>query len=238
MSDGKFETLEAIAATYDPSDAAGSFDFQFKQLQASALGAWMSGSRVLELGCATGELASLISPFAAEYHIVEGSAHNIEATRARVPGALFTHSLWDDFRATTDYDDILFVNTLEHAPDPVGLMRRARGWLAPKGRIHAMVPNGLSLHRLIGVELGQLEDPLALSPADHMLGHFRNYTIESLLADIDRAGLRVEHWEGILLKPLSNSQMLDWDPELIRALAAVGQRFPEHCAVLYVVCGL
>ena len=61
------------------------------------------------------------------------------------------------------------------------------------------------------------------------------YTIDSLTQDIHSAGLQVMHWEGLFLKVLANSQMLDWDPELIRALAAVGRRFPANCAELYAV---
>jgi trans-aconitate methyltransferase len=178
----------------------------------------------------------LLATKAAEYQVVEGSERNIDAARRRVPAAQFVHALWDDFHPTAEYSDVFLVNALEHAPDPVDLLRRARTWLTADGRIHVMVPNALSLHRLVGVELGHLADPVSLSEGDVEQGHLRNYSIDTLAADVHQAGLRVEHWEGIFLKLLSNAQMLDWSPELVDAIAAVGRRFPEHCAVLYAVC--
>ena len=228
--------LDAIAENYDPSDPGASFDYQFKRLQAAALLPRMHGHRVLELGCATGELTALLAGQATRYDVVEGSERNIDAARRRVPHAQFVHAVWEELSSSNNYSDVLLVNALEHAQDPVDLLRRARTWLAADGRIHAMVPNGLSLHRLVGVELGQLRDPLGLSEGDIAQGHLRNYSIDALCADVREAGLRVVHWEGIFLKLLSNAQMLDWSPSLTDAIAAVGRRFPEHCAVLYAVC--
>jgi trans-aconitate methyltransferase len=231
----EMEILDAIAATYDPSDVR-TFDHRFKRLQAGALVPRLLGRHILELGCATGQLTSLLISHSDRYDVVEGSAGNIEVARERVPDANFVHALWESFASHERYSDVLLVNALEHATDPVGLLVRARSWLADAGRIHAMVPNGLSLHRLVGVELGHLRDPISLSDGDIAQGHFRNYTVDTLTADIRSAGLRIVHWEGIFLKLLSNVQMMDWSPELTDAMAAVGRRFPEHCAVLYAVC--
>ena len=98
-----------------------------------------------------------------------------------------------------------------------------------------MKPNLASLHRLVGVAAGILESTTTLSEADHLIGHRRVYTIEHLLADLRAAGFRPLHWEGVFLKPLSNSQMLGWGWELIRAFNEVGRQFPATCATLYVV---
>ncbi|MCZ7528822.1 MAG: class I SAM-dependent methyltransferase [Acidimicrobiia bacterium] len=227
--------LDAIAREYDPSDPASSFDYFFKRLQASAIAPWLRGGRLLELGCATGELTSLLAPHAREYHVVEGSAGNVEIARQRVPGATFVHALWDDFEPGTDYSDVLLVNALEHSEAPVPLLERARTWLQPEGRVHVMVPNGLSFHRLVGAEMGLLDDPVGLTEDDRQQGHFRNYTIDTLQADVRRAGLSIEGWEGIFPKFLPNAAMLGWSWDLVAALARVGRRVPEHCAVLYVV---
>jgi SAM-dependent methyltransferase len=231
----EYDRLDQIAVGYDPSDKTASFDYYFKRLQANAIEPHLSGERVLELGCATGELTALLAPVSREYHVVEGSQRNIEVARERVPGARFLHALWEEFEPDTDYSDVLLVNALEHAADPLPLLENARRCLMPGGRIHVMVPNGHSLHRLVGVELGMLKDPVELNDADGALGHYRNYTIDSLLADLRTTGLEAQHWEGIFLKLVSNAQMLQWDWNLVSAIARVGRRFPEHCAVLYVV---
>ena len=62
--------LDEIAAGYDPSDPSQHFDYHLKRLQMRAITPWLQGDRVLELGCATGELTSLLAPLATVYDVV------------------------------------------------------------------------------------------------------------------------------------------------------------------------
>jgi trans-aconitate methyltransferase len=227
--------LDEIAAGYDPSDPSQHFDYHLKRLQTRAIGTWLRGRRVLELGCATGELTSLLAPLAVAYDVVEGSATNIELAQARVPAATFVLSMWEDFQPTERYSDLVMCNALEHVADPVGLLERVRDWLEPDGRVHVAVPNAFSLHRLVGVEMGLQPDPVSLTAGDEAQGHVRNYALDTLLADLRAGGFDVVHTEGLFLKVLSNRQMLDWDVELIHALDRVAKRLPEHAAELYAV---
>jgi trans-aconitate methyltransferase len=229
------ERLDAIADVYDPSNPNVEFDYYFKRLQATALRPWLRGRRILELGCATGELSSLLSPWSDSYHVVEGSQRNIDAARSRVPTATFVHALWEDFEPKATFTDVVACNAVEHVGDPVRLLKRARSWLEAGGRFHAIVPNGLSLHRLVGVEMGILENPLQLSDGDRAQGHVRHYTIDSLRDDITAGGFEVVHWQGIFLKVVPNRQMLGWDWDLIQALDRTARHLPEHSAELYIV---
>jgi SAM-dependent methyltransferase len=229
------ERLDEIATRYDPSDPNEHFDYYLKRLEVAAMRPWLHGARVLELGCATGELASLLAPHTSEYEIVEGSSRNIRAARGRVPDATFVQSMWEDFESARNYSDVVMCGTLEHAAEPVPLLQRARAWLAPDGRVHVVVPNAWSIHRLVGVEMGLQPDPVTLTDGDRAQGHYRNYTIDSLLSDVRAGGLEPLHWEGIFLKMLPNRAMLGWKWELIEALHRVARRFPEHSAELYVV---
>jgi trans-aconitate methyltransferase len=229
------DELETIADRYDPSDSSQEFDFHLKRVQATAIRTMLAGNTVLELGCATGELSGLVAPGIDHYEVVEGSSKNIEVSRARVPNAIFHCSLWEDFETERRYSDILIVCALEHVDEPVPLLERSARWLAPGGRIHVIVPNADSLHRMVGVEMGLIAERTAPSESDLRIGHRRVYSIETLTRDIHTAGLEVMHWEGLFLKVLANSQMLDWDPQLIQALAVVGRRFPGNCAELYAV---
>lgn len=229
------EQLEEIAARYDPSNPAEQFDYHFKRLQVATAEPWLSGRRVLELGCATGELTSLLAPLAREYHVVEGSARNIEVASTRVPGAQFVLAMWEDFVPDTSYSDIVLFNALEHVAKPVPLLERVRRWLEPDGRVHVVVPNAHSLHRLVGVEMGLQGDPVALTEGDVAQGHFRNYTLDTLLADLSRAGLDPLHHEGIFVKVVPNREMLDWPTERIRAMHRIARHVPGHAAELYVV---
>ena len=143
--------------------------------------------------------------------------------------------MWEDFEAEHAYSDIVLFNALEHVGDPVGLLHNVTRWLADSGRVHVVVPNGLSLHRLVGVELGLQPDPLFVTEGDQAQGHVRNYTLDTLLADVRAGGLQPRHVQPVFLKVLANRQMLDWDWPRIVAMHQVAQRFPEHGAELYVV---
>jgi trans-aconitate methyltransferase len=227
--------LESIAADYDPSNPEEEFDYFTKRLHVEVIGPWLRGDHVLEMGCATGELTALMAPLARRYDVVEGSDRNVEAARQRVPDARFSTCLWEDFEPADRYSDVLHVCALEHVSEPVPILQRAASWLRPDGRLHIVVPNADSLHRMVGVEMGILPRRDALSESDRRIGHRRVYDLDRLVAEIRTAGLEVVHWQGIFLKVLSNAQMLGWDWSLIQALHAVGQRFPAHCAELYVV---
>jgi trans-aconitate methyltransferase len=232
------ERLDEIATRYDPSDPSQHFDYHLKRLQVATIRPWLHGDRVLELGCATGELTSLLAPHARRYDVVEGSQRNVDTARARVPSASYTVAMWEEFEPDTTFSDVVMCNALEHVAEPVPLLERVRGWLAPEGRVHIVVPNALSLHRLVGVELGLQPDPVSLTAGDVEQGHARNYTVDTLLADVGAAGLDVVHWEGIFLKVLPNRQMLDWDRDLIEALHRVARRLPSHAAELAVTATL
>jgi trans-aconitate methyltransferase len=233
--DAEVARLDAVSLVYDPSNPAEEFDFFTKRLHVQEMRPWIIGRRALEMGCSTGELTSLLRPLVTEYHVVEGSPRNIREARARVPDATFVQALWESFEPDSDYSDIFLVCALEHVEDPVGILARARQWLAHDGRMHVIVPNADSLHRFVGVEMGMLADRTDLSESDVRIGHRRVYTLDSLLGDLRSADLSASHWQGIFLKTLSNRQMLGWDWSLIEALHRVGQRFPTYCAELYVV---
>lgn len=226
--------LDAIARAYDPSDPAEQFDYWLKRLQARTIAPHLAGGRVLELGCATGELTSLLVPLADTYTVVEGSATNIATAAARLPDVEFVHSLWDDYTPGATFSDIVAFNAIEHAPEPVSLLARTASWLEPGGRLHVVVPNGLSLHRLVGVERGMLAEPTAVTPGDAAQGHLRNYTPDTITADIRAAGYEVLRWEGIFLKLVPNREMLGWEWDLICAVDQVAKRLPEHAAEIYV----
>jgi trans-aconitate methyltransferase len=227
--------LDAVSKVYDPSNPAEEFDYYTKRLHLEVMRPWLRGRHVLEMGCATGELTSLLIGLSSAYDVVEGSAQNVELARRRVPTATFYEALWEQFTPKVKYSDIVLNCALEHVEDPIGTLSRAATWLAADGMVHIVVPNADSLHRFVGVEMGILPERPSLSESDLRIGHRRVYNLDTLRADVRAAGLSILFWQGIFLKVVSNRQMLGWDENLIRALHAVGQRFPAHCAELYVI---
>jgi SAM-dependent methyltransferase len=68
------------------------------------------------------------------------------------------------------------LNVLEHVEDDVAALRSVAGLLRPGGAVVLIVP----------------AFPFAMSRFDRTIGHFRRYTVGSMRAALDGAGLRVE----------------------------------------------
>lgn len=231
----KGAVLDEIATRYDPSDPAQCFDYWFKTLEARAGRRWLNGRNVLELGGATGQLTSLMCVGTQRYTLVEGSHLNCIRLRERLADVDVIESFWEDYTPTEQFSDIILFGALEHYSDPVELLARCAGWLEPGGRILISVPNGRSLHRQVGVQMGLLTDPLELVDADRIQGHLRNYDVDLMRQHITAAGLRVVHHEGLFMKLAPNRLMLDWPPELVLAIDDVAKQYPEVAAEIFMV---
>jgi len=147
-------------------------------------------------------------------------------------------ALFEEFEPEERYDTVVMGHVLEHLFHPVESLSRVAKWLKPGGRVVILVPNALSLHRAVGVQLGVLESPAAFSQGDIALGHRRVYTAATLAADIGQAGLQQVHATGLVLKPLSNAQMDRWSDDLRAAYFRLGEIQPDIACVLMSVAVL
>ena len=110
--------------------------------------------------------------------------------------------------------------------------------------------------------MGSLKYCEELSPFDiEIAGHRRSYCMESLIKDVNDAGLVPVDKGGIFLKLLSTPQMdyllsaqqwatgehgwgrssdtsIDWKEKFCEASYRLGLQYPEMCNVLHVTCRL
>ncbi len=226
------ERLQKIASTYNTNPEANTEQLA-NQYAAQRAIEYVRGPNVIVLGAATAVWADPLLTMLDQFDTVDAVANlvkNVETRyRDRVRGYV---SLFEEFCPDRLYDTIVMGHILEHVVNPVSLLRRARGWLKPQGRILILVPNGDSLHRLVGVKLGLLPEPTAFTPGDIALGHRRVYQKGTLRQDVESAGFRCQHLTGLVLKPLSNSQMDQWAPALRQAFFALGDTLPDVACIL------
>lgn len=192
-------------------------------------------ARLLSLGIG-GQLVSraLIDRFGdAEYHIVEGSDEIISHYRAQVnpPASVHIHHAYfeDTLFPPAQFDAIEMGFVLEHVDDPLLVLKHFRDCLTTDGLLFVAVPNARSLHRLLGQSAGLLDDIYALSPSDLALGHKRYFDADSITALVVEAGYRVKQRHGLVMKPLTTSQLLGIRPDarLEQAFIDVGYALPE-----------
>ena len=136
-----------------------------------------SGGRVLEIGCATGELAAAArgSMAIGRYEAIELSPA-AEIARARVD-LLHTRPLrvlLAQGQLKTAFDLILMSHVLEHIDDPAAELRAIRQILAPEGALFLEVPNGSGSRRL---------------PIDDNRSHLHFFSATSLTRLLANAGL-------------------------------------------------
>lgn len=196
------------------------------------------GGRALELGCAMGVMTEELVGRFSELDIVEGS--EVYAAKARTlapPSGRVHHCLFEEFRPGREYDTIVMSWILEHIGAPQELLERARGWLAPQGEIHIVVPNAESLHRRVGLSMGLLHRLDQLNETDLAVGHRRVYTWDRLANEVASAGLGLVRMDGILLKPLPSALMEPWPPQLRAAFFELSSLAPRLCSEIYAVCG-
>lgn len=161
-------------------------------------------------------------PFPAQ--VVEGFLEErVEELAAMLPGGV---------------DLVVFSSLLHEVERPDLLLSAARGLLASGGRVHANVPNALSLHRRLGRVLGLLGDEHDRSERNDRFAQVRNFDPAGLAALFAAAGYRVVETGGCFLKLLSNRQMGDIPallaPEMLDGLYRLGHELPELSADIYV----
>ncbi len=203
--------------------------------------------RVLSLGIGhsaiSDALIRLMPSPVERYVIVEGSHCIIERFtqgRAGQVGLDVVHSYFEDFETLERFDVIEMGFVLEHVADPGLLLTRMKRCLNKGGMLGIAVPNARSLHRIVGVEAGYLENILALSPFDRQLGHRRYFDRGSLQTLIDDCGLHVETVRGLMLKPLTTAQLAaaNLEPRVMEALYRCALELPDVANSLYIEAAL
>lgn len=198
--------------------------------------------RAMELGCGDGTNTAQIAADFGTVVVIDHSTGFLKmaASRVRGPSVHYIHSSVEEYNPHglhdlySHVDAIFAINILEHLENPVEVLKKFKAYLNPGGRLLISVPNARSLHRLLGVETGLLPHIRALNDQDRLLGHHRVYDAESLMDDLDAAGLEHGPLTGSFVKPLSARQMNDWDPKILRGLDKLGKQLFGHAADLCV----
>lgn len=228
--------LKKVANRYNPQNQR--IEDNIINYRLNVMMPMIKGKKVLEMGCSTGVMTKRLIKKFPTLTVVDGSRKYIEYVKktTKEKRAKFIISLFEDFETKEKFDDIIIANALEHVENPVYILKKAKNWLNKNGRIHIIVPNAYSLHRIIGCKIGLIKKITDFSKNDKKIGHRRVYTTKSLEKDIRMAGLKIMSHKGIFLKPLSHAQMNNWDKKILDAFFQISDMFSDYCSSIYFIC--
>ena len=87
--------------------------------------------------------------------------------------------------------------------------------------------------------MGILKNEHDIGKADKHIGHQKIYDMKLLKIDAKKAGLKLIHEGGFLLKPFPNKQMhqlIGNGTKILKAYNKLGQKYPDLAAEIYVIC--
>jgi 2-polyprenyl-3-methyl-5-hydroxy-6-metoxy-1,4-benzoquinol methylase len=220
------------SAIYDPDT---DFDVHFTRATGARIARWMRpGDAVLELGCATGAMTGDFAREGRAVTAVDRSAGYLETARGRGLGGVrwIRADLERPLPIGDRYEHVVIANVLHELDDPVRLLAEVAGErLAPGGLVHVSLQNPSSLHRLVALEMGLIDDLYAISAKGRQYATRRLFSVDDVVALAGETGLELAHREGVMLKPLPNAAMADLAPELLAGFVAAARHLPDHCAM-------
>jgi 2-polyprenyl-3-methyl-5-hydroxy-6-metoxy-1,4-benzoquinol methylase len=139
------------------------------------------GSKLLDVGCARGELAAAASSIGLQVAGVDLNPEAIRTAQERVPqGTFFCGQI--DAAATTTWDIITMFDFIEHVRRPTETLRQAASLLSPTGSLLLSTPRTDSLSRYM----------LRRAWPQYREEHLVLFSLAGMRTALHKAGLRVE----------------------------------------------
>lgn len=231
--------VETNSKTYYFSEQQIGIDNRIKKLVMEQILPYLKGHKVLELGFVDGMFTDVMLSRGFDITIVEGAEKHVNYAKNKYKdekNVSIIHDYFELFDTQDKYNTVLAGDMIQFLDDAVAFFSRAKNWLADDGILIVTTPNRRSFHRRIGTYLNVLSSPEEVNINDKKTGNVIMYDMYQLNDVLLRSGLCVHFIRGCFFKPLSSSQMKDWDDELLRAFLKIGEELGDYCWFLVACC--
>lgn len=168
--------------------------------------------RVLEVGCGTDSMYAHWPHFERFVIVEPGTGFADKARRGADGDSRIT--IVEDFVETAAptlageiFDLVLVSGLLHEVPDPEAVLQGLRPLCRADTVVHVNVPNARSLHRLLALEMGLIDDLQTLSDRQQALQQQRTFDMDSLVSLCKRCGFNVTGHGSYFVKPFTHGQM-------------------------------
>jgi 2-polyprenyl-3-methyl-5-hydroxy-6-metoxy-1,4-benzoquinol methylase len=230
----------------DNSQREYAYDFDFKMheyLFAKFQRYGLSGE-ALELGAHKGDFTAKLAPCFSSVVAVEGAPDVAQKLSDRFNGGNVETfaSRFEELSLDRKFDAVFLMHTLEHIDQPVALLKRIYQWLKPEGKLFLACPNANAASRQIAVMMGLISHNAAVTEGEAIHGHYKTYSLDTLELEARSAGFEVVDRGGVFFKPLANFQIdraLEMgiiDTQFLDGCFALGDKYPDLCSSIFLVC--
>jgi SAM-dependent methyltransferase len=120
---------------------------------------------------------------------------------------------FSDSMPNEKFDLVILSGVLHEMLNPREELALIRACLKRNGMLFIVTPNNQSVHRLLGVFLGILENTTALTSTEIMMQQYSNYSPDSLQNLLKELGYTIDLSVTNFLKPHTHKQMQNWVDE-------------------------
>ncbi len=138
------------------------------------------------------------------------------------------------------FDYIILSSVLHELDDPQKMLHAIHQLCGKDTIVHINVPNANSVHRLIAIEMGLIEDIHEQSDQMKKMQRRRTYDMDLLKEEVERAGFTITDSGSYFVKPFTHLQMqkcLDMgiiDEKVLVGLEKLIKYIPQFGAGIYV----
>lgn len=180
---------KSVSGTYCLDAEASSLDFSWAL---ASLDAGPQSKRLLDIGCGAGHFVGFALSRDWDAYGAEPSSYAGAIAAEDYPGRIFNGYVKDSAFEPASFDVVTVWYVLEHVPDPAALIRTAKHYLKPGGRLLIAVPNAhyILFRRWLGKVLKRA--PGSVHAHEHLY-QFSPQTLKRLVSSIhfDRVRLAV-----------------------------------------------
>lgn len=239
--------LEPYAKRYAAQYGERSFETLLVAVRRRHVLHWVAhygARRILEVGCGLEPLFSHYDDFDV-WRTVEpiadfaGRAQELAAGDERVKVTEGYVEEQTGVLADEDFDFIVVSGLLHEVRDPLRLLEAVHSLCEDTTIVHVNVPNMLSFHRLLAVEMGLIADVFETSEMDRAFGHHGRFDNERLIELLARVDFRITESGTYFVKPFTHDQMDRilrtgaFPPSLLDGLDRMIKYMPDHGCELY-----